>query len=95
MNKVLKDGLKEVINVKVCESVSLECDSIDELITGWYLMSKDNIGYESITYKDNELKIIYDAVTDDEEEVIEETDFITIRKDLQEQINVINSKEVQ
>lgn len=89
---MLKDGLKEFIKVNICSGMVIECESINELMMLWYENCRDNIKHKNITYKGNELKIVYDAVTDDEGEIIEETDFVTIKKDLQEQINYINSK---
>jgi hypothetical protein len=89
---MLKNGLKESIKMVICSGMVIECDDINELMMLWYKNCRDDINHKGITYKGIELKIIYDVVTDDNEEIIEETDFITIKKDLQEQINYINSK---
>lgn len=88
---MLKDGLKEVIKMNIYTGVSLEFDSINELILTWYENSRDKIGHKNITYRGHELKIVYDVVLGEKDEVIEETDFITIRKDLEEQISSINT----
>lgn len=87
---MLKDGLKEVIKLNLCASDNIECKSINELMKCWYIVSKHNLKQKDITYKGEELKIIYEVVTDEKGKVIEETDFITIRKDLEEQIKQIN-----
>lgn len=86
-------NLKEAIKMNVCTGVMLEFDNINELMLAWYENHRDEIKHKDITYRGHELKIVYDEVLDDNGEVIEETDFITIRKDLKEQIDYINSKE--
>lgn len=87
---MLKDGLKEVIKMNVCTGMALEFDSINELMLAWYENSRDKIEHKNITYRGHLLEIVYDVVLDDEGEIIEETDFITIRKDLEEQTSSIN-----
>lgn len=88
---MLKDGLKEVIVVKAGCSFYIEHESIFELIWNWYMDDIDGLEEKTdITYRGQKLKIVYDVVLDDNDKVIEETDFITIRKDLKEQINTIN-----
>lgn len=87
---MLKDVLKEVIKMNVCTGMVLEFDSINELMLTWYENSRDRIEHKYITYRWHLLEMIYDVVLDNEGEVIEETDFITIRKDLEEQISSIN-----
>lgn len=92
MEKVLKDNLKEVIVVKGGVSFYIECESIFELIWNWYMDYVDGLEEKTdITYRGEKLKIIYDVVTDDKGKIIEETDFITIRKDLEDQIISINA----
>ena len=92
MNKKLRDGLKEVIEMEIDSGMSIVCDSITELMMLWYENCRDNINDKGITYRGHLLDIVYDLVLDDNGEVIEETDFITIRKDLEEQIAYINYK---
>lgn len=87
---MLKDGLKEMIKMKICDSASLEFQSINELMKGWYIIIKDDINYKTITYMEQELNMVYDVVTDENGKIIEETDFVTIRKDLEDQIHRIN-----
>jgi hypothetical protein len=90
---MLKDRLKEPILVFVCTGIILECESINELLINWYEDYKDDLEEKKdITYRGRILKIIYDVVTDNNGEIIEETDFITIRKDLQEQIDTIDEE---
>jgi hypothetical protein len=92
---MLKDGLKEVIIVKEGSSLYIECESVFELMWNWYMDYVDGLEEKTdITYRGKKLKIVYDVVIADneEKEVIEETDFVTIRKDLEEQINIINSE---
>jgi hypothetical protein len=89
---MLKDNLRQTIKMSICSGIVIECDNINELMMLWYENYRDNIQHKDITYMGKELKIIYDVVTDDNGEVIEETDFITIRKDLEDQINHINSE---
>jgi len=91
MNKELKDGLKEVIVVKLGCSFYIEHESIFELIWNWYMDDIDGLEEKiDITYRGQKLKIVYDVVLDEKGKVIEETDFVTIRKDLEKQINIIN-----
>lgn len=94
---MLKDELKEVIVVKLGCSFYIEHESIFELIWNWYMDDIDGLEEKTdITYRGQKLKIVYDVVLDDndkvieKDKVIEETDFVTIRKDLEEQINIIN-----
>jgi hypothetical protein len=90
---MLKNNLKEPILVFVCTGIILECESINELMINWYEDYKDDLEEKKdITYRGRTLTIIYDVITDDNEEIIEETDFLTIRKDLQEQIDSINKE---
>jgi len=91
MNKLLKDNLRESIRMSKFTGMVLEFDSLNELMLCWYEFSRDRIKIKNITYCGIELDIIYDVVLDNEGEVIEETDFITIRKELQEQIDGINA----
>jgi hypothetical protein len=90
MNKELRDGLVEVIKMNVCAGMSLEFNSISELLITWYENSKEKIDYEDITYRGIDLEISYGYTMDDNGKIIEETDFITIREDLEEQIQDIN-----
>lgn len=88
---MLKDNLREVIVVKGGVSFYIECESIFELIWNWYMDNVDGLEEKTdITYRGKELRIIYDVVLDDKGKIIEETDFVTIRKDLEDQINSIN-----
>jgi hypothetical protein len=85
--------LKEVIKMNVGSGVDLEFRSIKEVLIFWYEDFKNkiwNCENKEFTYRELKLKIIYDVVLDEKGKVIEETDFITIRKDLEEQINQIN-----
>lgn len=91
---MLRDGLKEVIKMNICIGMVLEFDSIDELMLAWYENGRDKIEHKNITYRGISLNIVYDVVLDDNGEIIEETDFITIRKDLEEQIINVNNKEM-
>jgi len=87
---MLRDELKEVIKMGVCEISELYFENINALMIAWYKLCRDGFKYRNITYRGRELKIVYDITLDDEGEVIEETDFITIRKYLEEQISSIN-----
>ena len=83
--------LKEAIKVKISTNLTMEYKSINELITAWYEDYRDGLEeFKNITYRSKLLEIIYNEVFDDEGESIEETDFMTIKEDLEEQINYIN-----
>ena len=83
--------LKETIKVKISTELTLEYKSINELVKAWYEDYRDGLEeFKNITYKGKLLEIVYSEVFDDEGESIEETDFITIKESLQEQIIDIN-----
>jgi energy-coupling factor transporter ATP-binding protein EcfA2 len=87
----LKDGLREPIIMNIGEGTNeLDFKSIRELMISWYRLEKNNKSYKYITYMGEIISIYYDVVKDEDGEIIEETDFTTIREDLEEQINSIN-----
>jgi Fic family protein len=88
----LKDNLTQSIKMNVGTKLRLEFNSINELIKDWYEDYRDGLEEcKNITYKGEQLEIMCEEIVNEKGEVIQETDFITIKENLEKQISFINN----
>ena len=92
MNKELKDGLREPFIMKLGDEVNdLWFNSITELMIGWYRIETSNKSYEYyVTYLGEYISMFYDSVYKINGDLSYETDFISMRRDLEGQISDIH-----